>query len=631
MTAASKKISWTEGEKHIFRKKPDLTVSQNAERSRIVLKGPKRGPWLNETTPYAVKPMDCFNDPWIRKVILRFPPQSAKTQIALNCLLYAIEHDPADALYVMSVEKTTKKISRRQIIPAIKASPTISHLLSDTKADTKTLSVSFKNGMELNLAWATSAAELASESYKYGFFDEPTKYPRMAGGEADPLYLGEQRFNTFQYTHKIYIFSTPNEEDDALMRSEAEADVKYIYKAACPVCGHLQQLRFRQFTWPETAGWKAIKRKNLGRYQCENCTLDWTDYQRTEAVKLGYAHGDRGWHPAPDENGNVTEVKRPMSVAFHLTSYYSPFISLSKIVADYLQGLTNKAKNKIYVTQHKTEPYKETIIKSDDAEILKAISTAPPRVVPAAAVALVAGIDVQKIGFWFIVRAFAPDFTSWMIDYGFLHKWEDVETKLFKTAYPVDGSVNRKMIWRAAIDTGGGKKYEDMTMTEETYWWIRDNGTGRGARVYATKGSSRPLAGKCHAGKPLDKTPSGKPLPGGLQIIRIDTDQAKDMVYYRLGQAAKQGTYAAYLHSKTGIDYARQITAEEKERQKNGAVTWVEKRKDNHLLDCEVLAHMVVDPEWPGGGLNLVRMPSAAPGSPPPASGRRVISKGISL
>ena len=57
--ATAHKINWTEGERSIFRKKPDLTVSQNAERSRVVVKGPKKGPWSNTTTPYAIKPMDC--------------------------------------------------------------------------------------------------------------------------------------------------------------------------------------------------------------------------------------------------------------------------------------------------------------------------------------------------------------------------------------------------------------------------------------------------------------------------------------------------------------------------------------------------------------------------------------------
>jgi hypothetical protein len=76
-------------------------------------------------------------------------------------------------------------------------------------------------------------------------------------------------------------------------------------------------------------------------------------------------------------------------------------------------------------------------------------------------------VDVQQFGFWFAVRAWAPYMTSWLVHYGFLPTWEDVERILFETSYPVDGDPGRSLkIFRACIDTGGSKKFEDMTMTD---------------------------------------------------------------------------------------------------------------------------------------------------------------------
>jgi len=127
----------------------------------------------------------------------------------------------------------------------------------------------------------------------------------------------------------------------------------------------------------------------------------------------------------------------------------------------------------------------------------------------------------------------------------------------------------------------------------------------------------------------LDKIPSGKSLPGGLQIITLDTDKIKDMVHYRLAQAADRGTYASYLHSGVSKDYANQILAEEKQRTNKGVETWVQIRADNHYLDCEGLCQIVVDPEWPGGGLNLVRSSTAAIAASGQRGRRKIISKGI--
>jgi len=120
------------------------------------------------------------------------------------------------------------------------------------------------------------------------------------------------------------------------------------------------------------------------------------------------------------------------------------------------------------------------------------------------------------------------------------------------------------------------------------------------------------LAGKIHVGNVLDKTPSGRPIPGGLQLILLDPDQCKEMVYFRLEQAIGGNPQGAYLHAGTDEKYARQILAEQKQRDQKGIERWVQVGRENHFLDCEAICQAVADPEWPGGGVNLLRHASAA-------------------
>lgn len=80
----------------------------------------------------------------------------------------------------------------------------------------------------------------------------------------------------------------------------------------------------------------------------------------------------------------------------------------------------------------------------------------------------------------------------------------------------------------------------------------------------------------------------------------------KDTVHYRIGNALEGDPQPAFLHRETGVDYARQILAEEKVVDEKGMQVWVQIRPDNHLLDCEVLAHSAADPEFMGGGVNIV-------------------------
>jgi phage terminase large subunit GpA-like protein len=578
---------FTEPERRIFKAKEKITVSQWAERYRYVESGPFRGPWSNATTPYTVEPMDCWNVPSIRTVILCWGPQTAKTQVAFNCLLYSIDQDPGSAMYIMPIEKTTKRISKRRIIPMFKMTPRIRALLSPKFDDTSTLAIQFQNGMDLMMAWATSAAELASESVRYLFFDECDKYPEFTDKEVDPISLGEQRATTYQYTSKILKFSTPEEEGgyiDSAMKNEADEIRRY--HVPCPVCGEYQIMLFDQITWPkDIRDPRLIRRKKLAHYECSTCGMHWDDHMRDQAVKLGK------W--IPDK-----AVERPEVVAYHLPSWYSPFVSLSKCAAAFLVGQEDPGKLRIFVTQYKAEPWKKTITSQKENTVLTHRTDLLPGIVPPEAIALTAGIDMQKLGFYFVVRAWAEDLTSWLVQYGYLAKFADVEDLIFKARFKVQGTDRDMGIWRAGLDTGGGKSDDGdyITRTEEAYEWLRKFQMLR--TVFGTKGSSHDMGPKKMKLSVIDKMPrSNKPIPNGLELMILNADALKALLHFRL-ERKEEETQRFYLHAETDEIYARQLLAEEARRNRKGKIEWVQVRKANHYLDCECIAAACADSEW---------------------------------
>ncbi|MDY6903707.1 MAG: terminase gpA endonuclease subunit [Thermodesulfobacteriota bacterium] len=607
-------VSFTTAEKWIFKASDNLTVSRHADLYREVTRGPWQGPWVTDNTPYTKFPMDLFTLPWVRRIYLCWAPQTGKTQVAFNCLNWLIDQDPDTAFYVMSSETTLKRIVRRQIIPMFKTHRRVSKLLSSRADETSTQYISFKNGMDLLIAWASSVSMLASESARYMFFDEIDKYyPRIN------LSLGEERTNAYPYTKKILYYTTPEDEDAPITQLiRKEADLLYIYHAVCPRCDHSQRMIFDNIRFPkDVRDPRKIEAKNLARYVCEKCQAEWDDSAKGHAVRVGdwvAYHHDNEW---PD--GKIYPLApedipaRPENIALHLPSWYSPFVLLGNVAGAYLRGLSSPDKLKIFVTQHKATPWKHTVITTSEEKILKAkVKELSPQTVPEAAIALTCGIDVQKRGFWFVVRAWARDYTSWLIHYGFLSYWSEIEDLIFNSEYPkADGSGALRM-WRAGLDTGGGKYEEEQSSAEEVYFWIIKNRM-RGVAIWGTKGASRPLANKVSIGKTIERSPSGKALPGGIQIISLDTDKLKDIYHFRTEKAAEDepGPMAAYQHNATGKDYARQIMAEAKKRIKN-RVTYVQEHRDNHLLDCEVIAHALADPEWPGGGVHMVLPPQPA-------------------
>jgi phage terminase large subunit GpA-like protein len=206
---------------------------------------------------------------------------------------------------------------------------------------------------------------------------------------------------------------------------------------------------------------------------------------------------------------------------------------------------------------------------------------------------------------------------------------EEMENVLYESSYPVGETGRTLRIWRAVPDTGGGEKYEDMTMTEETYFWILKNRGRGGVALWGTKGSSRALPGMLNLGPAIMSTPSGKKLPGALRILSVDTEKAKDQFHYRLQMAANPETRnlpgASFLHAGAGLDYVEQILAEQKQLNEKGHEEWVNvHHRPNHLLDAEILAAACVEMEFPGGGLRLLAGRSANE-----TGKRRMISGGV--
>ncbi len=609
----------SEPERKIFRKHKKIPVSKWCEQYRYVTMSVLPGKWKNNVTPYLAGIMDASFFASVRTVILCKAPQVGGTEAVLNCIGYAVDRDPGPALAIYPDELTARENSQDRIQPMLKTSPRLRSYMTGIDDDSSMLRISLQH-MPIYMAWARSAARLANKPIRYAVFDETDKYPDTAGKrETDPISLGEARTITYRHNRKIWKISTPTTENGNIWKAlTTEAQVIFDYWVMCPACNFLQQMVFGQIKWahqvqldekghahseePET-----IEAEKLAWYECPCCLVEWNDYDRDRAVR----HGRWQDRKTGVDLMEYLKVRRPVKIGFHIPSWISPFVSLSGVAAAFLRGLSDINKFKDFYNKHRAEPWKLTVISKNEEQVLAARCDLPPQTVPEAAVALTAMVDVQKEGFWFTVRAWAPEMTNWLIHYGFLQAWEDVEKLLFETAYPIDETGRSLRIFRACVDTGGGKKYEDMTMTEETYFWLLKNRGRGGVAIWGTKGASSSMPGMLNLGPPIMSTPGGKKLPGALRILSIDTNKAKDQFHYRLGLASNPETRnlpgAAFLHSGTGPDYVAQVLAEEKQTQDKGGEEWVNRHnRPNHLFDCEIGTAACVEMEFPGGGLRLL-------------------------
>lgn len=608
LAALPSHVRFTEAERRVFRSRErdprtglPITVSQWAERYREVVGGSRPGRWRNENSPYAIRPMELWTEPSVREIILCFAPQVVKTQIAFNCLGYCIDQDPGSAMYVMPDEKTAKRISWRRLLPMIKRSPRLAALLSERSESTTRLAIRFMNGMDLMMAWASSVAEISSEDVRYLILDEVDKFPDYAGREADPVSLARVRTNSYPYTKKILILSTPGAEPSritGLMRYDA--DETYRLSVRCPICGHGQIMDDEHIVVLHARrDPRDIVREKLGRYSCAGCGFFWDDYTRDQAVRRGV------WVPgrfdAEGEWRRSDPVIRPVSVAFHLPAWYSLQESLSEVAAARIRGEHDIEKKMVYITQKRVEEYKETVERKKESEIIRNRTDLPSGIVPKGALALTAGIDSHKWGYRFSVFAWVEDkigFSCYKIHHGTLGTLDDVRAFVFEARYQMEGSADTMGIWRAGIDTGGNKANDiDTTMTEEIYQWL---GSVPPGVIYGIKGASHKQPVNVRPTVIEKYSHSQKPIPGGLVVYFINTDAMKDIIHWMLSHG--EGEANRFFFDADTLDtddpYVRELLAEESRRLKNGRTQWVRVRMANHYLDTAVIAHACADSTW---------------------------------
>lgn len=498
---------------------------------------------------------------------------------------YAIDQDPAPALVVMPTLELARSVSATRIQPMIENSPTLRAKMPKDRDDFSLQEMIFP-GMVLALAGANSPASLASRPARYLIGDEIDKFPQFSGKEADPISLATERQKTF-WNRKTFLASTPTLETGKITKALEQCDEIRDFHLPCPHCGALAPLTFQNIKWPDSIDKSspdyARQVGSTAWYECESCRGRIDDLHRAPMIAAGV------WVPRKKFNGIVR------SVGFQLSSLYSPWLRWGDIAEKFINSKPFPETLQNFVNSWLAEPWVERVQENKEEDLSAVRCDLPRATVPEEAVVLTAGIDMQQDGFWFGVRAWAPDATSWLIDCGYLPTWQELEELLFSTAYKA-ASGREHRIWRALIDSGGTRADgAAVSRTEEVYHWVRRNGTGRGCRVFCCKGSSKTLQGNVILGSPIDRTPSGKPMPGGIQIVSIDTDRVKDALWYALDQARDHAPQAAYVNAETPDSWFKHLTAEEKRRNRDGTTEWVQIRRENHLLDVEVYLRASVD------------------------------------
>lgn len=616
------------------------------------------GKYRPEFARFAAKVMDTWAQPWVREVWYCGIDQGSKTNTMLSCLGWSLEQAPGNVFYQMPDEASSDKIMGKKLIPMLRGTPRLARLLSPRADDTGLGGVTLASGVSIIPSWSGSPTSTAMLSARYTFSDEVDKM-RMVGKEADPVDRIKKRTRTNRFS-KHFFASTP--AGAWIYRGTKACAQVWTAAGRCPHCGQLVVMDEKHLDIPEGATEESIKADpSCVGYMCNasGCGERWDEEDR----KRAYDGGD--WVCIKG-----AEIRKPADVGFLLSAFPVPDVPLAQIAVTVLRA---KAGN---LSARRDLAHGIKAVDADEFEKVKAPEAAailklarpdlPALICPPGTVAVAAGVDMQKVGFWATLWAFPRDQRwSHLAHHAFLPDWDELKRFLFDTELRIlDHDALRLPVWRAAIDTGGGPGAEDWSRTEEAYLWLRKQPRGR---VWGIKGQERGRHALKIRHSVIDKMPgrAGRPIPGGLVLWLLDSNQLRDDFWWRLTDhrtllscggcrtetradqlverggacpecGAEVGGWADHpprisLCADVGPEFAAHVLGVEKRRGRTGLYEWV-KVKQHDLLDASIYAHACADVQWMGG-VAMLQDPVAVAAAPArlrtapkngPLAGRRI-------
>jgi phage terminase large subunit GpA-like protein len=547
----------------------------------------------------------AFGDHRWKRIVGVTAAQSGKTATVLDVIGERLDNRPAPILYV----GPNKEFLTDQLEPRIEEMFRQAESLGakviggiESKEQKKTLKR--VAGVRLRLAHAGSSAALKSDAAALALVDEYDEMMRNIRGQGDPLGLVEARGDTYA-DFQVGITSTPTQgmveivHDDAsgldFWKPGEEDDIsspiwrlwqegtRHHFCWPCPDCGRYFVPRSKLLHYPKNATpSQALANSWL---ECPHCGFE----IREEHKAFCNANGA---FVAPGETIDAEGVisgapAETTTLSFWISGFCSPFKTIGERAERYLRALASGEQDKIQTAVN--AGFGELYLAGGGevpewTEVVKMREAYAERV-PDDVLFLVAAVDVQGNRLPYVIRGFGAGGTSWLIEHGYIWgptKDQEVWRRLSeKLTTPIDG----RPIKIAFVDSGFRPGKKESLPIHRVYEFCRKHKRF----VFATKGSSTPMA------RPLVESAievtgiDGKAKKYGLHLLRLDTDHWKAVVHERLS-FERDAPGALRLNDAADDDYCQQLVAEARVKGPSGRWIWVSRYRENHFLDCEAMA-----------------------------------------
>lgn len=522
----------------------------------------QEGRW--RTLSYQRGMMDAMTDPAIEQVVVMKSARVGYTKMLNNLIGYHVHQDPCSIMVVQPTIEDAEGYSKEEIAPMLRDTKALQSLVADAKSrdsNNTILSKSFPGGT-LSLVGANSPRGFRRVSRRVVLFDEVDGYPPSAGAEGDQIKLGIRR-SEYYWNRRIVLGSTPTVEGVSRVAKEFEKTDQRRYFVPCPHCGEFQVLKWSGIRWPQGEPERAY-------YACEHngCVIE--HRQKYEMLERGE------WRA-------TAEPQQPGLVGFHIWAAYSysPNATWGQLAAEFLEAKADPLKLKTFINTVLGETWREQGERVSTDGLFSRAEDYAADPLPADAVVLTAGIDVQMDRIEMEVVGWGVGEESWSLEYRVFYGdtqgtqvWSELDLALAKQYKHTSGITLQ--IARAAIDTGGGEG-----VTQTVYEYVKQR-----FGVLPVIG----IKGMPGEGKPVIGNPTRTNL-AKIPLFPVGTMTAKDVIFARL-KIEDAGPGCCHFPTRYGLNYFEMLTNEEVRTKvsRGFAQRYYHKLGRNEALDCRVYA-----------------------------------------
>lgn len=548
-----------------------LTVSQWADLERhLSSKGSAMaGPWRTDRNPPLREPMDCLSarSP-VREVVLMFPIQYGKTEVAINALGYCMDHDPGPVMVCLPGEVSMNKWVAQKLHPAIEESPAMRRALTSVASRDAANTRTFKDfaGGQLYIEHAGSPSRLKSTTVRTLLVDEVDEFANNLSGGDDPIEMLRGRTSAFPGSSKTLFISTPQIKGTSRIEQLWEKSDQRRYHVPCPHCEHMQPLQWSGLHWSPDGSqvW----------YTCCECGASIEEHHKIAMIAAGQ------WVAAfPDRKTR----------GYHINALYYQFglgPRWADLVEIWREAQADPARLKTFVNDRLAEPWEDAAMRAvrhnaiaDRAESYRL------RTAPAGVLAVTAGVDTQDNRLAVQIVGWGQGMAFWVLDYVELpgdpaapDVWVALTELLNAPIEHASGALLRVQAY--AHDIGGhrGEAVKD---------YVRQRLVSRPMAIFGATANNAPVLNK---GKLTDVTWRGKSDKRGVTVYQVGTVAAKHWLYGRLSTDHDTAPEARVTHfsDELGPEFFAGLVSETYDPRKNR----FEKRRGarNEPLDTWVYA-----------------------------------------